>query len=138
MRDRCPFRDRNGAGNHASSTEPAQNKRVGSPKELAQALAWNGGIQNSIVQSIQLDTSRLSESITAVKAAATEAIKFFGSANDIQFTDFNFREGSSHHRAPDPASWEDIEFECRACACSVSERVPPFIATSEEESSWPR
>jgi regulator of extracellular matrix RemA (YlzA/DUF370 family) len=34
---------------YIKTTSSAENKRVTSPKELAEALAWNGGIQNSCV-----------------------------------------------------------------------------------------
>lgn len=94
---------------YIKTTSTAENKRDNSPKDLAQALAWNGGIQNSCVQFIELDRGRFAEFNNAVEKTLEQAMKYFSRAGDIELVD----EQLCNKQDPDPSAWKDIDFTWR-------------------------
>jgi hypothetical protein len=102
---------------YIKTTSTTENKRVTSPRELAEALAWNGGIQNSSVHYLQLDRSRPTEFKEAIATAATTAMDFFSRASEIQFVKESFRNNKDLCLS-DPESCKEIVFRLRAWAYS--------------------
>eukprot|EP00750_Incisomonas_marina_P003083 INCI12835.2.p1 GENE.INCI12835.2~~INCI12835.2.p1 ORF type:complete len:177 (+),score=35.00 INCI12835.2:287-817(+) len=55
------------------------------PRGLAAALAWGGGIKSSSVQLVQLDTERLSQLVSRISLAKKRFKNFFTRCNDVVF-----------------------------------------------------
>ena len=60
--------------------------RILTAKGLANALQWNNGVQNSIVQLAQIDRGRLIAIEKYLKPLISSTKKYFGRASDISFT----------------------------------------------------
>ncbi|KNC83264.1 hypothetical protein SARC_04480 [Sphaeroforma arctica JP610] len=61
-------------------------KKIATPKGLSTALAWNNGIQNSIVQLARIDRDLEEIYQEKVKRLVTQCMKYFGRVNDIIYT----------------------------------------------------
>jgi regulator of extracellular matrix RemA (YlzA/DUF370 family) len=94
---------------YIKTTSSAENKQVHSPKELAEALNCNGGIQNSYVHYIGFDRARLSQFATVIDKASDQAMEFFSRASDIEFVDKRFRVAGLC--ALNPAAWKEINLK---------------------------
>jgi hypothetical protein len=101
---------------YIKTTPSTENKRVTSPKELAEALDWNGGIQNSRVQLIALDRTKLSQFTKAIEDITAQALEYFSRLSDIHFVSERFRRPTSSLCASDPSSWNEIELKWHAWA----------------------
>jgi hypothetical protein len=89
----------------------AENKRVGSPVELAKALAWNGGIQNSVVLLIEVDREkRLPAFNDVIQGCSDKALEYFSRANEIEFLE---ETKASKVDLTDEASWGSFSFDIR-------------------------
>jgi hypothetical protein len=62
-------------------------RAIATPKGLAAALAWRGGIKHSCVQLISLDRSKLDDICKALAPVVGEMKKYFSRANEIIFED---------------------------------------------------
>ncbi|KNC87637.1 hypothetical protein SARC_00267 [Sphaeroforma arctica JP610] len=72
--------------NFMKSSKRNRIKKIATPKDLAAALAWKGGIQNAFVQLIAIDRKgRLQTFIEQTKKIVDAAGKFFTRANDVIF-----------------------------------------------------
>mmetsp|Transcript_13039 Transcript_13039/g.16949 ORF Transcript_13039/g.16949 Transcript_13039/m.16949 type:complete len:222 (-) Transcript_13039:87-752(-) len=60
-------------------------REIASARGLAAALAWNGGIQNSCVQFVQLDRKHLVDIKNMMKKAKKELSQYFSRVNHIVF-----------------------------------------------------
>jgi hypothetical protein len=88
--------------------EQTEYNKICTPKELAQALASNGGLRNSGVQLVGTDrTERLAEIVERFKSCVENIAEYFARANDITYF-------------PDDGM----------CSISLSRRLPclPFIS----------
>jgi SPX domain protein involved in polyphosphate accumulation len=63
---------------YLKTSSAAENKRVGLPVELAKALAWNGGIQNSVVLLIEVDREKhLPAFNNVIQGCSDKALEYF-------------------------------------------------------------
>ena len=60
-------------------------RKINTPHGLGFALAWNNGIQNSIVQLVQIDRKHLLEYSNDLKPLCNKLKKYFSRAGDIEF-----------------------------------------------------
>jgi hypothetical protein len=65
--------------------EATEYNKICTPKELAQALASNGGLRNSGVQLVGTDRGRLAEIVESFKSCAENIADYFARANDITY-----------------------------------------------------
>jgi hypothetical protein len=67
-------------------SEQTEYNKICTPKELAQALASNGGLRNSGVQLVGTDRSgRLAEIVESFKSCVEDVADYFARANDITY-----------------------------------------------------
>jgi hypothetical protein len=96
---------------YLKTSSAAENKRVGSPVELAKALAWNGGIQNSVVLLIEVDREkRLPAFNDVIQGCSDKALEYFSRANEIEFLE---ETKASKVDLTDEASWGSFSFDIR-------------------------
>jgi hypothetical protein len=92
-----------------------QVKQVAAPEELAKALAWNHGIQNSCVQHVKVNRNHMDGFDKFLAKCSKEALEFFSRSNDIVYLS---ESNSSDYDVTDPCSWEFVSFAIRVFAYS--------------------
>lgn len=93
----------------------SDDKKVSSPLELAKALAWNGGIQNSSVQLVKISRERPLKLKQAMQPCCDAASEFFSRASRIDFVDAGVKKSAG---MSNPDAWEHVEFTVRVWACN--------------------
>ena len=97
---------------YLKTSSAAENKRIGTPEELAKALAWNGGIPNSAVLLVAVDRDeRLPAFNHIIHGCSEKALEYFSRANEIEFLDGS--EAASKLDLTDEASWAAFSFDIR-------------------------
>ncbi len=92
---------------------------IATPKGLAYALAWNGGVQNSCVQLVRLDHEKLKDIERLLQAPLKSLNKIFTRCNDVMF----FPSRISHEQIvtiPDVQRARDSSAEFRICVFAYS------------------
>jgi hypothetical protein len=118
-----------------------QVKQVAAPEELAKALAWNQGIQNSCVQHVKVNRNHMDGFDKFLARCSKEALEFFSRSNDIFYLG---ESNSSDYDVTDPRSWEFVSFGIRVFAhsgigegavfeCDCGKGTFNYVG----ESSWP-
>jgi hypothetical protein len=92
-----------------------ETKQVAAPIELAKALAWNGGIQNSCVQHVKVNRAHMDEFNDFLEKCSDRALEFFNRSNDIFYL---VEDNQSEYDVTDSQSWEHVSFAIRAFAFS--------------------
>ena len=100
-----------------------QNKKVASSIELAMALAWNGGIQNSSVQHVKIARDHLNDFAKVLGKCSKDALESFSRANDIFYLS---ESNCSEYDTTDAGSWESVSFQIRVFAYSGIGRGAAF------------
>jgi hypothetical protein len=117
-----------------------ETKQVAAPVELAKALAWNGGIQNSCVQHVKVNRNHMDDFDQFLEKCSDKALEFFSRSNDIFYL---AESNSSEYNVTDPSSWESVSILIRAFAFSGIGKGADFSCdcgkgtfTYEGESGW--
>ena len=92
---------------YIKTCKQVENKKVGTSGELAGALAWNGGIQNSIVQHVRVDREFLKTFEESMDSCSTAALDYYSRANDCFYVD---ELNNSNFLVTDSRSWNSVYF----------------------------
>lgn len=80
-------------------SRPNRIQAIATPKGLAAALAWNGGLTNCAVMLIEVDRLRVEELRNSVKDASNLAKKYIKRTNDVLFLDCHNSDGMTERRS---------------------------------------
>jgi hypothetical protein len=81
-----------------SRVDKADYRKVCTPKELAEAIADNGGLQNGGVQLLMLDRNRLDEIEEVIAEVSTAAKEYFSRASTYSFLPDDTKNSASDWR----------------------------------------
>jgi hypothetical protein len=95
--------------------------RINTEQDLADALAWNGGIPNSIVQLVHVDRERSKEICDFFKAITNKAKKYISRACEVEFPE---PKDSDHEIIEDIDDWNNWE----AVKCQLQKLTIQFQA----------
>lgn len=94
-------------------------KRIVTAKGLAAALAWDGGVQNSVVHLVKVDRVQLDHIKAAIEACFKSSTKYFSRANDVIYCD-RIGAWDQSNDLFEPEKWKDLEIEFRLKAFAYS------------------
>ena len=81
-------------------------KKIVAPQEVARALGWNGGINNSSVMLVEIDRTHLKRMNRFMKGMVSEGNTYFSRMNEIHFKSDIYKEDIDWSN---PSNWSKVK-----------------------------